>query len=80
MGAIEGNHVSLIKNLITKYPYIDSGYFQFKFLKTAIKSGSIEIIEFLTSVNNISWLDATSNPNYDGDKDDSSILYYTCAT
>ena len=77
VGAIEGNHVSLIKKLISEYPYIDSAYFQFKFLRTAIKSGSIEIIELLTSFYAMRWLNANSNCDYE---DDSEILYYTCAT
>ena len=76
-GAIKGNHILLIKKLMTKYPYINSSYFHFQFLKKAIKSGNIEIIELLTSFYAMPWLNANSNCDYE---DDSEILYYTCAT
>lgn len=75
VGAIKGNHISLVKHLITEHPPITSTSVHYVFLIKAIKSGNLEIIKFLQSVYDIPWLDADSNS-----EDDSQILYYTCST
>ena len=47
LGAIRGNHLSLVKELIAKYPPIDSSHYYLLFQK-AIRSENFEILDFLS--------------------------------
>lgn len=79
LGAIRGNHLSLIKELVKNIDIEYSCYpsYHWSFLKTAIKSENPEIIEYLSTVYKLPYLD----PDFDdGHENRSMVLFYTCAT